>query len=126
MVDDADRQSRHLPAEAPAPESVEDISDAQRLEAIIKDFQTQGLERFWGGSNPRIESCGDTLGYVVQGLGRDSSFAAHCQVRIGETTIQVIMCDDDMVGKFAIRPSSETPSREDVVHFVKAACPPGG
>lgn len=126
VMNDADREFRHLAAEPPEQSSIESITDAGRLAEIAQHFQSAGLDRFFGKTNPRIESCDGAIGYVVQGSGRDSSFAAHCRVRVHEADLHVLMCDDDMVGKFAIQLSPESPTREDVARFVKADCPPGG
>lgn len=122
-IEEADRQARQIPAPPPAPDH---ITDPPSLRDIAEDFRTQGLDRLLPQGHAKIESCDGAIGYIVEGPGHDSSFAAHCRIRVEQTSIDVIMCDDEMVGKFAIRPSSINPPREDVVNFVKAACPPGG
>jgi uncharacterized protein YecT (DUF1311 family) len=70
-----------------------EITDAAHLDKIRNHFQHDDLDRFFRKSGPRIESCDGAIELVVEGMGRDSSYGAHCRINVHETSVHVLMCD---------------------------------
>jgi hypothetical protein len=57
--------------------------------------------------------------------GRDTSYGAVCDVTINGTNRTLFMCNDEMIGKFAIQMSGAI-SKSWIRNFIEKTCPPGG
>lgn len=97
--------------------------------AYVKNHFQEQLKRI--GSTGRIVSCDPVV--EMQGIntfqGEESftpaSIAAACKVRIDGRSIEVIMCDFPMVGKFSTA-SSGYLDLDWFAGFITANCPAGG
>lgn len=89
---------------------------------MIKQFE-DGLKNL--NPSARIRACAIAIEYTRDGI-RDFSRGAVCDVFIGNTKTQLLMCDDDMVGKFTIKGGGFAIARDEVVNFTRLNCPPGG
>lgn len=77
-------------------------------------------------SGEELQECHSMINYVQEMLsGRDSSWGAFCTVKTGSIAKIFMVCDDWLVGKFALEPSDRSePVRS--AKFVQEKCPPGG
>jgi len=125
-IEDGDRQFRHLEPDPADVISTSDIAEGEELQKMPQVFQTNGLHYFFHTPEVSIDSCDDAMDLVVQGPGHDSSFGAHCKVRVGEQPVDVLMCSDYMIGKFGIQLSDGAPTRESMAQFIVRSCRPGG
>jgi uncharacterized protein YecT (DUF1311 family) len=112
-------------ADAPDLFSTTDIVRREELKKVTGDFQNSLMSLFEVKASKAV-SCDNAIDLVAQGPGRDSSYGAHCKVHLNATTVNLLMCNDRMVGKFAIKLSSASPPRDEIVEFVHSVCPPGG
>jgi hypothetical protein len=99
-----------------------DVVDKTEVGAIIQSFQNE-LNRL--GFTGRITSCEHVINVYFPIGGHDSSYAAYCNISIGNKSLSYWMCNDRMIGKFTLG-GSEAPSREGGVRFVVNNCPAGG
>jgi hypothetical protein len=98
-----------------------DVTDPKHLSYIIGHFQHQ-LSRLNVHSN--ITNC-DHVIEVSSSIGHDYSFGGSCAISNGGESPRVLMCDDNMVGKFTVR-GSDAHTRKEVARFIQSSCPPGG
>jgi hypothetical protein len=105
-----------------APNKVVDVVDKAQVDEIIKSFQNE-LNRL--GFTGRITSCDHVINVYFPIGGHDSSYAALCNISIGNKNLSYWMCNDRMVGKFTLG-GSDAPSREGGGRFVVNNCPAGG
>lgn len=100
-----------------------DVDTPEEIEKIIKDFQESANIT---GLNIQVLACDNAvIFYGYENYGRDYSYGASCKVQIGEQKRTLFMCDDVMVGKFAIQ-TTGTRSKDWIRNLIKNTCPPGG
>jgi hypothetical protein len=105
-----------------APSKVVDVVDKAQISEIIKSLQNE-MNRL--GFTGQIASCDHVIDVFYPIAGHDSSYAAFCNISIGDRRSSYWMCNDRMIGKFTLG-GSEANTREGGVRFVEKNCPPGG
>lgn len=103
----------------PAPELVAaEITDPSRMEERMADFRRSMLD---SGNRGRLTACRMIMD-VTQGLiNSNHSYGAICMIKPADTMREVFVCNDEIVGHFAIAPAAAA-SRDAVVAFVKSKC----
>jgi len=106
-----------------SPASVTDIADPEQISHVIGTFQQQ-LRKL--GFDRAVISCEHLVKYVDTTIGgHDYSFGGACTLSKGDLQAHILMCDDNLVGKFTLG-GSDTPDKTGVVRFIRNNCPPGG
>jgi uncharacterized protein len=101
------------------------VSDKDDLKKYISDLQESISEI---NASAKIISC-DRVVLSNKNSGEDKIYGAACYVDVGAVKkINVLMCDDTMVGKFTLKNqySWRTSSLSVISSFVVNNCPPGG
>jgi hypothetical protein len=113
-----------VPPDANAEETISDIMIKSEIDEVVSGFQASMSLL---SKEATITSCSIAVNYFATGAGRDYSTGAFCEVRIGDISRSILMCDDKMVGKFTAKIINYiyTIDRNEVVHFVRENCPPG-
>ncbi len=97
------------------------VTDQKQINYVVDQFRGQ-LRRF--GSNASVIACSNVTQLTEQGIAKDFSFGAVCNVQNGNDRLTVLMCDDSLAAKFNWGESGSL-TRDDVVRFIKRNCPPG-
>jgi hypothetical protein len=101
---------------------ITDVIDKTQIGHILDNFQHQ-LSRI--GSDSRIVACDHILELREANMGRDYSYGASCTISNGRQQMNVLMCDDNMIGKFTLG-GADSRTREGIGRFIRNNCPPGG
>lgn len=97
------------------------VNDLKQINHVVNQFRGQ-LRRL--DSNASVIACSNVTELTEEGI-KGFSFGAVCTVQNGNNRLNVLMCDNSLVGKFTWGESGSL-TREDVIRFIKRNCPPGG
>ena len=106
----------------PSTISITDVTDRTHISYIVSHFQHQ-LSRLHFDSS--IIACDHVVELREASVGRDYSYGANCTVGNGSQQLSVLMCNDNLVGKFTLGESGSR-TREGIGRFIQNNCPPGG
>lgn len=101
---------------------ISEVVDQKRIEYIISQLQQQ-LSLI--GANSGIVRCDHVMELTEQIGGHDYSYGASCIISNGNHQRSVLLCNDNLVGKFTLG-GSDSRTAEGVGRFIKNNCPPGG
>jgi hypothetical protein len=109
------------PTVSPSGRIVFEIHDAGLVAEITGSLQTDLVRLGFSG---RVQACSHAVHLLDGRPDGDHFFGAICSLDHGGRHTQVMMCDDRMVGHFALV-LTFAGTREDVVRFTDANCAGG-
>ncbi|WP_266171087.1 lysozyme inhibitor LprI family protein [Dyella subtropica] len=70
----------------------------------------------------QIVGCTSLIALPIGYAGSNNSFGGYCTLENGTERSHVKICNDDMVGHFAIEKVTEPPLQQDLIEFTNAKC----
>jgi uncharacterized protein YecT (DUF1311 family) len=95
-----------------------EIIDPARMEERTADFRRSMVE---SGNSGYLADCRKIMDVTQGRVDSNHSYGAVCTMKSADTLRDVFVCNDEMVGHFAIAPATDA-SRDAVVAFVKSNC----
>jgi len=96
------------------------VTDTALVEKRVRIFRREMSDLGFGGA---LKSCSQMVELAVGPPGGDHSFGAFCMLApISRKPRQVMICDDDMLGHFALMRSEVPDEAEPVAIFTRQNC----
>jgi hypothetical protein len=105
-------------ATAARAQAVLDITAPNTIAALIKQFETDLKDL---GIDGHVKSCGPMVDVAVGRADGNNSYGAECVIIFGSKTKKMMICDDDMVGHFALNNEAYADG-EYLAQFIQQNC----
>jgi hypothetical protein len=100
-------------------ETIIDVAEAKTVADRMARFD-RALQRI--GFSARLTGCAGMIDLPAGVAGGDHSYGAICTADVAGKPVKLLLCDDDLIGHFALKASGFSGSRDAIALFVDENC----